>query len=319
MFHWISTKTARFAHTRQAILTYCQHAVAVALTGGGPVRGGTTRPLPQIAERSVLITGASSGIGHAVALKLIATRAQLVLVGRSEAKLEALQAEIRARGGDARIYAVDLSKPAGVTELLTQLTRDRVRVDILINSAGRSIRRSVAQAADRPHDYERTMAINYFGAVRLTLGLLPGMRQRKYGQVVNISSTGAQMASPMFSAYVASKAALDAFTSIAGNELRSEGLSFTTVHMPLVRTPMIAPTPDYQTLPVLTPEQAADLVLRALTTREPHIGTWLGSAFQLAHVLAPELASRWLNRGYRFTAQAAAETGAAGADTHALS
>jgi short-subunit dehydrogenase len=286
------------AVARQSLHALGRKLSALAAIGGGPIRGGLKLKAGAsavLAGQCVLVTGASSGIGRALALKLGAAGAKLVLVARSADKLNALRAEIAAGGGEARCYPADLSSPSSVSALLQSLQADAIAVDVLVNNAGRSIRRSLAEAYDRAHDYERTMAINYFGAVRLSLGVLPGMRARGYGQIVNVSSAGVQHSLPLFSAYVASKAALDAFARVAANEVRSEGVSFSTVHMPLVDTPMIAPTAEYRQVPALSPEEAADLVLRAIITRAPQLGTWLGSAVTLAYAIAPQLTERWLS------------------------
>jgi NAD(P)-dependent dehydrogenase (short-subunit alcohol dehydrogenase family) len=169
---------------------------------------------------------------------------------------------------------------------------------MLVNNAGRSIRRSIKLSYDRFHDFERTMQLNYYGPVRLVLALLPHMTQRRFGHVVNISSIGVQTGPPRFSAYVASKAALDAFSRVVSSELVTDGVSFTTIHMPLVRTPMIAPTKIYDAFPTLTPEQAADMVVRALEEQPKHIGTRLGTTGAVAHALAPKLVDALLHTAY---------------------
>jgi short-subunit dehydrogenase len=287
-------------------------ALEAALTGGAtlPTLPWPGRPLPAadfgphiLSGRTVLVTGASSGIGRAVALKIGEAGGRVVIVARSGDKLQALQAEIEQAGGRAHAYAADLSSKDATAAFLSRMAADGVVVDVLVNNAGRSIRRAIADSYERAHDYERTMALNYFGAVRLILGLLPGMRARSRGHVVNVSSAGVQMGTPLFSAYIASKAALDAFTRVAAAEARADGVYFTTVHMPLVRTPMIAPTPEYESAPALEPEEAADLVLRALVTREAQLGTRLANLVSLGHVVAPSLTGRLLHLGHRLLAQ----------------
>src|SRR5689334_5048768 len=191
--------------------------------------------------KTVVITGASSGIGKAAALKIARAGGIPILVARSMDKLEEAKAEIEAAGGTAYAYSADLSALDSIDELVKQILDDHVAVDALVNNAGRSIRRSIALSHDRFHDFERTMQLNYFGAIRLTMGLLPHMRERGFGHVVNVSSIGAQTNPPRFSAYVASKAALDAWTRVVSSEVVGDGITFTTIHIPLVRTPMIAP------------------------------------------------------------------------------
>ena len=197
----------------------------------------------------MLITGASSGIGRATALKVAAAGGVPLLVARNVEKLEEVRAEIVAAGGTAYVYAADLSDMESIDRLVERVLADHRNVDMLVNNAGRSIRRSIALSYDRFHDFERTMQLNYFGAVKLIIGLLPHMRERGSGHIVNISSIGVQTNPPRFSAYVASKAALDAFTRVVASEVIGDGVTFTTIHMPLVRTPMIAPDEDVRRLP----------------------------------------------------------------------
>jgi NAD(P)-dependent dehydrogenase (short-subunit alcohol dehydrogenase family) len=182
---------------------------------------------------------------------------------------------------------------------------------MLINNAGRSIRRSVAVSADRMHDFQRTMALNYFGAIHLIVGLLEHMRSRGGGHVVNVSSIGVQTNPPRFAAYVASKAALDAFTRVLSSEVVGDGVTFTTIHMPLVRTPMIAPTKMYDAFPAISPEQAADMICEALRTRPKQINTRLGTLGEVAYALAPKLVDQVLHMSYNLFPESAAARGEA--------
>jgi NAD(P)-dependent dehydrogenase (short-subunit alcohol dehydrogenase family) len=172
-------------------------------------------------------------------------------------------------------------------------------VDVLVNNAGKSIRRSVALSYDRFHDYERTMQLNYFGPVKLILKLLPRMRERKQGHIVNISSIGVQTNTPRFSAYVASKAALDAFSRAIASEMIDDGVTITTIHMPLVRTPMIAPTKLYNRFPTITPEKAADMIGEAIVHRPKRIATPLGTLGQLLYAINPRSMDYVLNTAYQ--------------------
>ena len=208
-----------------------------------------------------MITGASSGIGKVVALKVAQAGGIPILVARGKDKLEDTRAEIEARGGRAFVYGCDLSDLEAIDALCEQLVAEHESIDFVVNNAGRSIRRSLALSEDRFHDFERTMQLNYFGAIRLVMGLLPRMREQQHGHVVNISSIGVQTNPPRFSAYVASKAALDAWSNVVASELVGDGVSFSTIHMPLVRTPMIAPTKIYQKFPTISPAQAADMAI----------------------------------------------------------
>ena len=243
-----------------------------------------------VAGKRVLITGGSSGIGHATALKLADAGAHVLIAARDAAKLEHVAAEIRTRGGLVSTYACDITDAAATAELVSGILAEHGGVDVLINNAGHSIRRSIAICGDRLHDYERLMQINYFAAVRLTLALLPQMAARRSGQVIVISSVGVLSNAPRFSAYVASKAAIEAFARCAASEYRDQGVQFSVVSMPLVRTPMIAPTHAYTQLPALSPDQAAELVADAVVHKVPRLATRLGMFARLLELFAPKLA-----------------------------
>lgn len=257
----------------------------------------------------VVITGASSGIGQVTALKVAQCGGVPVLVARGREKLEETRAAIERRGGTAHVYPCDLSDLEAIDTLCKELARDLPSVDFVVNNAGRSIRRSLKLSHDRFHDFERTMQLNYFGAIRLVMGLLPAMRAQKRGHVVNVSSIGVQTNPPRFSAYVASKAALDSWSNVVASELVGDGITFTGIHMPLVRTPMIAPTKIYDKFPTISPAQAADLVLKAMVERPHEINTLLGNAGAVAHTLAPKLAFRVLNMAYHVFPDSAAAKG----------
>jgi thioester reductase-like protein len=259
--------------------------------------------------KHVLITGASSGIGRAAALKIAAAGGVPLLVARNVEKLEEVRAEIVAAGGTAYVYAADLADMESVDRLVERVLADHRGVDMLVNNAGRSIRRSIALSHDRFHDFERTMQLNYFGAVKLIIGLIPNMRERGAGHIVNISSIGVQTNPPRFSAYVASKAALDAFTRVVASEVVGDGITFTTIHMPLVRTPMIAPTKMYDAFPAITPEEAGEMVCEALRSRPKHMGTRLGTFGEVAYTLAPKAVDQLLHLAYRVFPDSAASKG----------
>ena len=262
--------------------------------------------------KHVVITGASSGIGQVTALKVAQCGGIPVLVARGKDKLEETRAAIERRGGQAHVYPCDLSDLDAIDELCEQLTRELPSIDFVVNNAGRSIRRSLKLSHDRFHDFERTMQLNYFGAIRLVMGLLPAMREQQRGHVVNVSSIGVQTNPPRFSAYVASKAALDSWSNVVASELVGDGITFTGIHMPLVRTPMIAPTKIYDKFPTISPAQAADLVIKAMVDRPHEINTLLGNAGAVAHTLAPKLAFRVLNMAYHVFPDSAAAKGVQG-------
>ena len=267
--------------------------------------------------RTVVITGASSGIGRAAAMKIAKAGGIPILVARSMDKLEEARAEIEAAGGTAYAYSADLSALDSIDDLVKQILDDHVAVDMLVNNAGRSIRRSIALSQDRFHDFERTMQLNYFGAIRLTMGLLPHMRERGSGHIVNVSSIGAQTNPPRFSAYVASKAALDAWTRVVSSEVVGDGITFTTIHMPLVRTPMIAPTKMYDSFPTITPDEAGDLVCEALRAKPKEINTRLGTFGEVAYALAPKAVDQVLHMAYKVFPDSAASKGEKDANEHA--
>jgi NAD(P)-dependent dehydrogenase (short-subunit alcohol dehydrogenase family) len=259
--------------------------------------------------RRVLITGASSGIGKAAALRLGAAGAVVLLVARSQDKLEELAAEIRQGGGTAHCHPADLADLASCDRLVASVLERHGGVDVLINNAGRSIRRSIALSYDRFHDFHRTMQLNYFGAIKLILGFLPGMRERKDGQVVNISSVGVQANPPRFSAYVASKSALDAFSRCAGSELLDDNVGITTVYMPLVRTEMIAPTKIYRAFPTISPDDAAEMICEAIRARPKRVSTWLGVFGEVSYALVPRTVDLVLATAYRLFPDSAAARG----------
>jgi thioester reductase-like protein len=268
------------------------------------------RTLKQAIEgKHVMITGASSGIGRSTALKVAAAGGVPLLVARNVEKLEEARAEIVAAGGTAYVYAADIAEMESVDRLVERVLADHRNVDMLVNNAGRSIRRSISLSYNRFHDFERTMQLNYFGAVKLIIGLLPHMRERGSGHIVNISSIGVQTNPPRFSAYVASKAALDAFTRVVASEVVGDGVTFTTIHMPLVRTPMIAPTKMYDAFPAITPDEAASMISEALRTRPKHMGTRLGTLGEIAYSLSPKAVDRILHLAYRVFPDSAASKG----------
>jgi thioester reductase-like protein len=273
----------------------------------GHDRGRTLKEA--LGGRHVMITGASSGIGRSTALKLAAAGAVPLLVARNVEKLEEARAEIVAAGGTAYVYAADLSDMDSVDRLVERVLADHRSVDMLVNNAGRSIRRSISLSYDRFHDFERTMQLNYFGAVKLIIGLLPHMRERGSGHIVNISSIGVQTNPPRFSAYVASKAALDSWSNVVASELVGDGVTFTTIHMPLVRTPMIAPTKLYDSFPTISPDEAADLICEAIRAKPKQINTRLGTFGEVAYALAPKAVDQILHMAYKVFPDSAAAKG----------
>jgi thioester reductase-like protein len=259
--------------------------------------------------KTVVITGASSGIGRSAALKIARAGGVPLLVARSMDKLQELKKEIEENGGTAFAYSCDLSDTAAIDKLVEEMRGDHAAIDILVNNAGRSIRRSIKLSYDRFHDFERTIQLNYLGTIKLIMGVLPGMVENKRGHVINVSSIGVQTNPPRFSAYVASKAALDAFTRVAGTETIGDNVHFTTIHMQLVRTPMIAPTKIYDAFPTISPEEAADLICEAIRSKPKQINTRLGTFGEVAYALAPKAIDQVLHMAYKVFPDSAASKG----------
>ncbi len=265
-----------------------------------------------VKNKVVLITGASAGIGKAAAIKIAEAGAKPLLVARTEEKLLGTRREIEARGGAAFIYTADVADPASCEALVQRVIAEHGGADILINNAGRSIRRAIENSLDRFHDYERTMQLNYFGALRLIMGFIPSMLKKKHGHVINISSIGVLSNAPRFSAYVSSKAALDAFARCAVAEFSDSGIEFTTINMPLVRTEMIAPTKIYEHVPTLSPEEAADLIVQAIIYKPERIATRTGIFAQVLHAVAPKLYAVIMNTAFRLFPESTAAKGQPG-------
>jgi NAD(P)-dependent dehydrogenase (short-subunit alcohol dehydrogenase family) len=271
----------------------------------------------RVAGKVVLVTGGSSGIGLATAHRLAEAGATTLICGRDPDKLAAARAQVLARGFDLRTYVVDLSDMVDNARFVQALLGEHGRVDVLVNNAGRSIRRALDASYERFHDFERMMQLNYFGALRVTLGLLPAMSAHGAGHVINISSIGVLTNAPRFAAYVASKAALEAWAYCAASEFADVGVKFTTINMPLVRTPMIAPTAVYRDAPALTPVEAAELVVRAIVEQPARIATDVGMFGLGMQLAAPHVAQIIMNTAFRLSTDSEAAGGAPAQDQQA--
>ena len=263
-----------------------------------------------IRGKVVVITGGSSGIGEAAAIRIAEAGGKVVVVARDEEKLSEVRKKIAEGGGFVKTYSCDITDLAANDKLARDILKEFGQVDVLVNNAGRSIRRSLALSYDRFHDFERTMQLNYFACVRLTMNLLPAMTARKEGHVINVSSIGVLTNAPRFSAYVASKAALESFARCAASEFHDEGVHFTIINMPLVRTPMIAPTKIYEEMPtIITPEEAADMIADAIIRKPQRIATRLGLMAEIMHLVMPKMSEVVMNSAYRMFPDSAAAEG----------
>lgn len=264
----------------------------------------TTRPREQtlraaVAGKVVLVTGASHGIGKASARKLGAAGAIVLLVARSAEDLHRVAAEITAGGGTAHVYPTDLTDMDAVELLARGLLAEHGHLDVVINNAGKSIRRPIDESYDRFHDFTRTIDINYLGPVRLLLTLLPDMRERGQGHIVNISTWGVLMPpAPQWAAYGASKSAFDVWLRSVAAEVSGDGITTTSIYMPLVHTRMSAPT-DFSRVPGLTVDEAADLVCHAVTAKPREIAPWWSSPVQAWTNLTRNQVQRFFERAFR--------------------
>lgn len=248
---------------------------------------------------TVVLTGASSGIGAEAAVALGGRGWTVCLLARRAEQLEHVAERIRAAGGRAHTYPVDLTDDAEVAAVVEQLLSDHRRIDVLVNNAGRSIRRGTLDSLDRLHDYERTLAINYLGPVRLTLALLPHWLEQGRGHVVMSTTLSTQLPVPLFSAYLGSKAALESFTRSLEAEHGHRGVSTTLVHFPMVRTPMSGGTAIYAAMPMMTAEKAAGWIVRAVQRRPSRVSSVGGLVTGLAQAAAPRLVTRAITPAIR--------------------
>ncbi len=262
-----------------------------------------------VEDKVVVVTGGSSGIGHATAIMMAKAGARVAIVARDKDKLAETVKEIVSEGGKAWSYSADLSDLKSCDRVIAEISAELGDVDVLVNNAGRSIRRAISASYDRFHDFERCMQLNYFGSLRLIMGVLPNMEKQRKGHIINISSIGVLSNAPRFSAYVSSKAALDAFSRCAASEFSDTGVSFTTINMPLVRTPMIAPTRMYDNVPTISPEEAANMVKQAIIYKPQRIATRLGVFSQVLHAVAPKVAEIVMNSAFRMFPDSAAAKG----------
>ncbi len=263
-----------------------------------PDRARRDDPKGPLVGRHVIVTGASSGIGRASAIAVAERGATVFALARNGVALDRLVAEIRAGGGDAHAFTCDVTDSVSVEHTIKDILGRFDHVDYLVNNAGRSIRRSVVNSTERLHDYERVMAVNYFGAVRMVLALLPHWRERRFGHVVNVSSAGVQARNPKYSSYLPTKAALDAFADVVASEMLSDHITFTNIHMPLVRTPMIGPSHRLNPVPAISPERAAAMVVRGLVEKPARIDTPLGTLAEAGNYFAPRTSRRILHQLY---------------------
>ena len=249
--------------------------------------------------QTIVLTGASSGIGEVAAMQLARRGARLCLVARREEELLRVQAAIKAEGGQVWSYICDLADPAALDECAAAILSEHKRIDVLVNNAARSIRRPIIEALDRPHDYERTIQLNYLGAVRMTLRLLPRFLAQGSGHVVNISTLSSQIPIPLFSAYLASKTALESFSRSLLAELGHKGITTTVVYFPMVRTPMSSKTKIYQNMRMLDVDSAAGWIVEAVEKRPVRVTSTLGTIGSLAMAALPGVVTRYTQPLFR--------------------
>ncbi|NDZ96559.1 SDR family oxidoreductase [Streptomyces sp. SID6673] len=267
--------------------------------------------------KNILITGGSSGIGKATARMCVARGANVFIVARHADDLDAAAAELSATAskdgvppGRVHTYQCDITDEESVAGFVKTLLAEHDHVDVLVNNAGRSIRRATINSTDRLHDYQRLMAVNYFGAVNLVLGLLPHMVERQAGHIVNVTSIAVQSRGGRFGAYAASKAALEAFSDVTSTETLSDHVTFTNVRLPLVRTRMIAPTEAYENQAgVWGVDKAAARVLHGILERPRRVGSAVGTLAEIGHRFAPGLTTRILHQEYLAFGESAAALG----------
>lgn len=249
--------------------------------------------------KTIVLTGASSGIGEAAALQLAAAGARVCLVARRADELARVQAAIAAKGGQAWVYAADLADAASIEACAAAILLEHPRIDVLVNNAARSIRRPISESFDRIHDYERTMQLNYFGALRLTMKLLPRFLEQGAGHIINSSTMSAQLPIPLFSAYLASKAALESFSRSLAAELGHKGIAVTTLYFPMVRTAMSGRTKIYSAMPMMKPETAAGWIVKAVAKRPSRVTQPLGALGGLALAALPGPVTRLSQTAFR--------------------
>ena len=282
-----------------------------------PDRARRDDPAGPLVGKHVIITGASSGIGRASAIAVAERGGCVFALARNAEALDDLVAEIRAAGGQAHAFTCDVTDSTSVEHTVKDILGRFGHVDYLVNNAGRSIRRSVMNSTDRLHDYERVMAVNYFGAVRMVLALLPHWRERRFGHVVNVSSAGVQARNPKYSSYLPTKAALDAFSDVVSTETLSDHITFTNIHMPLVSTPMIVPSRRLNPVPPISPEHAAAMVVRGLVDKPARIDTPMGTLADFGNYMTPKLSRRVLHQLYLGYPDSAAARGVPPAESAA--
>ena len=236
---------------------------------------------------TVVVTGASSGIGAHAARQMAKRGATVCLLARRADELEQVRDRITSAGGTAHIYPVDLVDAEATDAVVKQLLADHPRIDVLVNNAARSIRRPITESLDRVHDYERTININYLAAVRLTLGLMPRFLEQGHGHIVVSTSMSTQIPIPLFSAYLASKSALESFARSVSAELGDRGITTTIVHFPMVRTEMSTATEIYQAMPMMSPRKAAGWLVKAADSRPARVTSITGRVGELGMATAP--------------------------------
>jgi len=192
--------------------------------------------------RTALVTGASQGIGEAVARLLAARGARVVLAARSLDRLQALAAEIAAAGGAAHALALDVAQPESVAGQLEELPEEFAAIDVLVNNAGITADNLLARMSLA--DWERVLRTNLTGAFALSRELVRGMMRRRWGRIISISSVVGLMGNAGQANYAAAKAGLIGFSKALARELGSRSITVNVVAPGLIETPMTASLPE---------------------------------------------------------------------------
>ncbi|MBX3000843.1 MAG: SDR family NAD(P)-dependent oxidoreductase [Caldilineaceae bacterium] len=250
-----------------------------------------------LSGRVVIITGASSGIGHATALAFAEAGAQVVLASRNLAALEDLAQLIRARGGETLVIPTDVADRAQGEQIVHETLSHWGRIDVVVANAGVYVRGRVVDVEIA--DVERSLAVNFYGALYPILAALPHMIEKHSGHLVLVTSMDAKKGIPLDAPYVAAKFALSGFGEVMRQELHGTGVSVTTVFPGRVATPMIEKIKVPWISAPISAESVARAIVQSVHRRQPEIIIPpLGRLLIYLNTLSPRLGD-WLVRVFR--------------------